>query len=208
VAASARLTPALRPRARLALGAGVLALAAAGILAATLAARGPGRSEAPIGAPRASAPVRFHADGFSIAYPPTWTRVPSGDPQVALLVRAPGGGEALLVRMTQLALAVPRVRRAELPVLRALTDRLVHADPGVHLVQPPAEVLIDGVPGWAYAYTEAGPSGGTRLAHVHYFLFAGRTLVALVFQVSRPSRLRTVSPSLATIAASFRTTAG
>jgi hypothetical protein len=46
-----------------------------------------------------------------------------------------------------------------------------------------------------------------RIGHVHYFLFTGGTLIALVFQVGDAGHLGAVAPALARIATTFRTVA-
>jgi hypothetical protein len=177
------------------------ALTPAAAPAATPGVAPPARSTATT----AAGLTRFHDGtlGFSITYPSSWRRLSSGDPQVPLLASSPGGAEALLVRTTHLGLTVGAVTMGELPKLLPLTNRLVHADPGVHLLLPAAEVRLGGLPGYAYVYTEAGSARGARIAHVHYFLFSGPALIALVFQVSNASRLTAVSPVIERIARTF-----
>jgi hypothetical protein len=156
--------------------------------------------------PTRTTPLRRAPPSFSISYPRGWTRLPSTDPQVALLATSPGRALALLVRVIPLGLSVTHVGLPQLPTLRPLTDRLVHADRGIELLQPPAEVDIHGLVGWAYVYTERDAVTRHRVAHVHYFIFRGPTLLALVFQVAEANRLRNLAPSLARIAATLRVT--
>lgn len=144
---------------------------------------------------------------FAISYPAGWTRLVSSDPQVPLLVAAPGHTEALLIRVSHLGLAARRITQSQLPALRPLTNRLVHTNPRVRLLQPPAEVKLGGLAGWAYAYTTTSGAHGARIGHVHYFLFSGGTLIALVFQVGDAGRLSALAPALARIAGTFRTVA-
>jgi hypothetical protein len=217
---AARLSVTRTTRQRPALGlAALIAIAVAGVIvllatggSGTGASRS-GRSRAdraiarPISTPIAAGMATFTdpAARFAISYPASWTRLVSTDRQIPLLVAAPGHSEAMLVRVTHLGLAAGPITQGQLPALRPLTNRLVDADARVRLLQPPAEVRLGGLPGWAYAYTAANGAHGTRIGHVHYFLFAGGTLIALVFQVGDAGHLGAVAPALARIAASFRT---
>lgn len=142
------------------------------------------------------------AAGFAISYPSDWASRATATAQLPLLVSSPGGAEALLVRVTDLGLTARHVTLRQLPDLLPLTNRLVNADPRAHLLQRPATVDLGGLPGYAYVYTEAA-ARGPRLAHVEYFLFSGPTMIALVFQVSRASRLTADGRALARIAATF-----
>ena len=206
------MTPATRQRSTLGLVA-LVAIAVLGVIV-LLATGGAGTRahRRPIARPTTTPIVsgtRTFTDPaarFAISYPASWTRLVSPDASVALLVAAPGRSEAMLVRVTHLGLVNRRITLSQLPTLRPLTDRLVHADSGVRLLQPPAEVQLGGVPGWAYAYTAASGPNGARIGHVHYFLFAGGTLIAIVFQVGDAAHMAALAPALARIARTFRTT--
>jgi hypothetical protein len=148
---------------------------------------------------------RDPAVGFSISYPSSWRRLSSPDSQVPLLLSSPGGSEALLIRVTRLGLSVPTVTLRDLPTLLPLTNRLVDAGSHVHQLQPPAEVELGGLPGYGYAYTSAGSSRTSRLAHVQYFLFSGGTLISLVFQTRDPGRLTAAGRGFLRVAETFKT---
>jgi hypothetical protein len=153
----------------------------------------------------AAVPVRVQAGALrlSLRFPRAWRRVASSDPQVPLLIASPGDADALLVRITSLGLGVHQVTLAQLPTLKPLTDRLIAADRRTRLLGPPVEVDIDRLPGYAYVYTLPSAAASARSAHVHYFLFDGPTVIALVFQVADARRLHAVAPALARIAATL-----
>jgi len=187
------------------------------LVAATAVGRGivssPAPAPAPAPAPRAPAGVsprapadppdyvRFRDDrgGFSIAYPESWSRVPSRDPEVKLLVAA-GRATSLLVRAAPVGLDVTA---ETLPIVRDLTDRLVRADGRVRLRGEPRPLVLDGLPGYRYDYTFATPSG-ERGAHVHYFLFKDGQMITLVFQAQPAARLDRDSPLFERVTATFR----
>ncbi len=145
------------------------------------------------------------AAGFSIAYPSSWARVASTDKGVPLLAKGPGAEQALLVRVTTgLGLSVSKVTVRGLPALRPLTDRLVHADARARLLLRPAEVQVGGLPGWVYVYAQVGGAPSSRVAHIQYFLFAGTTLITLVFQATHADRLTADAPTFGRIAKTFK----
>jgi hypothetical protein len=136
---------------------------------------------------------------FSIAYPRSWSRVPSDDPEVELLV-AEGRATSMLVRVTPVGLDVTR---ETLPIVRDLTDSLVRADGRVRLRNEPQPLVLEGLPGYRYDYTfdtTRGESG----AHVHYFLFKGAQMITLVFQVLPARGLEKLTPVFDQVLKSFR----
>lgn len=141
---------------------------------------------------------------FSLALPGGWQRLPDPDPQIALLAADRDRSLALLVRVTALGLPNRRVTLAELPAFRPLADRLITSDPRVRLLLPPAEVEIHGLVGYAYVYVERATPAAAPDAHIHYLLFDGARLVALVFQLSHPAQLHALAPALARIAGTLR----
>lgn len=146
--------------------------------------------------------VSFNApeSGFSIAYPAGWKRLQSADKQVRLLV-ADGAAASLLVRVAPLGI---EVTTETLPQTRELTDSLVRADRGVELLTQPQPVTLDGLPGYRYLYTYAAGPGRGRGAHVHYFVFQGKQLTTLVFQVPGLGALKRELDALDRIAGTFR----
>ncbi len=151
--------------------------------------------------------TRFSDPGLlSISYPSRWSRLPSGDPQVPLLVSSPDHAEALLLRVTRIGLAVRTVTLRELPKLRPLTDHIIGADPNAHLVQPVREAVLGGLPGFLYVYTATGKLRGPGIGHVHYFFFRGQTLIQLVFQAAQSSRLQAAAHDFERIEATFKAT--
>ena len=192
---AARRTGSLRPFAASALGCGVLAVAVVLLAGSPHPAPPPG--------------TRLFTDravGFALSYPTSWTALRASDPQVALLATDRSRSLALLVRATPLGIHVRDVTLADLPDLRPLTDRLIRADRRAHQLEEPAEVEIHGLAGFAYVSTERPAPTTPPVAHIHYFLFDGPTLIALVFQIEHPARLRAVAPALARIAATLHPT--
>lgn len=163
-------------------------------------------SSSPTGAPaRAdSGFIRFRdtAADLSILQPASWRRLPSPDPEVRLL--AEGDGSSMLVRMADLGIEVgpESVRTA-----KRLTDELVRSAGGTRMLRPPQRVTLAGLPGYLYLYTFRNATTGERGAHAHYFLFRGRTLIAIVFQTAPADRLLTLAPAFDRIGESLRLTA-
>jgi len=147
--------------------------------------------------------VRFRdvRAGFSIAYPEGWARVASGDADVQLLV-GKGRATSLLVRVAPSPLGAG-VTAETLPIVRGLTDSLVRADGRVQLLGEPQPLVLDGLPGYRYAYTFATSSGKPG-AHLHYFLFKGKRIITLVLQTLPAQRLEQELPLLQRVAATFQ----
>lgn len=144
--------------------------------------------------------VRFHetvAD-VSLSYPASWTRRRATDDEIPLVVVAPDGSTSLLVRRTVTGLE--EVTRKTLAIVKKYTDPLIRADKRVKLLEPARPIELGGLPGWRYRYTYGDREG----AHDHYFLFKRGRLVALVFQVTPPSRLEAFTPQFERIARSVR----
>ncbi len=152
--------------------------------------------------PDPSGYVRFRSRNaevpFSIAYPRSWSRVPSDDPQVELIV-AEGRAASMLVRVTPVGLTVTR---ETLPIVRDLTDRLVRADGRVRLTNQPRPLVLAGLPGYRYDYTFDTATGEPG-AHVHYFLFKEGQMITMVFQTLPARRLEKYLPVFDRIVSTF-----
>ncbi len=135
---------------------------------------------------------------FSIAYPASWQRLRSGSAGVELLARR--GGASLLVRTVPTGFTFGP---SNLVAARALTDTIVAAGTGVRLLGRPARVRLGGLDGFAYTYSFAAP-GGERGAHVHYLLFDGTRLIAVVLQALPADELARAGPVFAQILGTFR----
>lgn len=134
------------------------------------------------------------------AYPAGWRRLPSGDPQIVLLV-AGAGGASLLVRETPLSAAVgPQ----NLAAGKRLATQIVRSGDDEIPIRPPQEVTLGGLPGYLYLYSFWNQGSGQRGAHAHYFLFDGRVMVTLVFQALPATRIVALAPLFDRIAATFR----
>ena len=167
-------------------------------------AAAPTPAPVPAAPPAATPPnyVRFRdaAAGFSIAYPRSWSRFASPDSEVALLAAAKGRATSLAVRVKTVGLSVtPQT----LPIARNLTDALVRADGRVQLLAEPQPLLLDGLPGYRYAYTFVKANGGAG-GHLHYFVFKGKRIITLVLQALPAQRLEQDLPLLERIAQTFR----
>lgn len=136
---------------------------------------------------------------FSIAYPGSWSRVSSPDPEVQLLVTQ-GRARSLLARVAPVGLDVTS---ETLPIVRDLTDSLVRADGRVQLLGEPQPLVLDGLPGYRYVYTFK-TSSGQQGAHVHYFLFKDQRIITLVLQTLPAQRLEQDLPLVKRIAQTFR----
>lgn len=135
--------------------------------------------------------VRFHdaAGGITISRPAGWQRVASPDPEVRLL--AEGEDSSMMVRMSDVG---TEVGPESLDAARRLTDKLVRSTRQAKLLRRPKRVALGGLPGYLYLYTFGNASTGERGAHAHYFLFRGRTLITIVFQVVPAQGLTRLAP--------------
>jgi hypothetical protein len=148
--------------------------------------------------------VTFKDDrqGLAISYPPTWQRIASPDPRVALVT---GTAEvSLLMRTREIgtAVGVKDLERA-----KVLTDRLVAKAERVRQLRPPRHIdNLGGLPGWLYIYSFYDPATKLRGAHAHYFLFRGKEMVTLVFQTVPSESFSTYAPLFDRIAGTFMAT--
>lgn len=149
-------------------------------------------------------PTKFTsaAVGLTIAYPATWTRLQSRDPQV-LLVAALSPSVSLSLRASKSQLK--DVTAQSLPVVKELTDDLVAADKRAKLLNAAEPIEVGGLPGYRYRYTYPTKDGGTG-AHVHYFLFKHDLLLQLVFQALPARALNQLEPTFDRIAGSLKST--
>lgn len=138
--------------------------------------------------------------GFALSYPKSWTRLQSGDPQVAL-VAAKDAQESFLVRVVELDAAVGP---EQLPAARQLADRIVTSDKSVKLLDQPAQIELAGLPGYFYFYTFDDPASKQKGAHSHIFLFDGNKMITIVFQAVPVEHFRQVAPTFDQITNSFR----
>ncbi len=137
--------------------------------------------------------------GFSIAYPASWQRLRSKSAGVELLARR--GGASLLVRTVPTGFIFGP---SNLVAARALTDTIVAAGTGVRLLASPARIRLGGLDGFAYTYSFAAAPGAERGAHVHYLLFDGTRLIAVVLQALPADELARAGPVFAQILGTFR----
>jgi eukaryotic-like serine/threonine-protein kinase len=138
--------------------------------------------------------------GFSVAYPGSWERLESSDPQVRL-VATPNGRDSLLVRVLQPGFAVTEdnLRQA-----KTLTDSLVRAGRNVKILAKPEPIRLGGLPGLFYFYSFRDSGTGKRGVHSHYFLFRGETMITIVFQALPTKSFPELAPIFDQVANSFR----
>lgn len=176
----------------------VIALAAAAIARELVSSSDPSKPEKA----KSGGFVRFSdaEAGFSISYPRSWRRLPSGDSQVRLIVAA-GGGASLLVRTAPLGL---RVRPETLSSAKKVTDRLVRSVRNVKLLRRAQQISLGGLPGYLYLYTFRDLGTKQRGAHAHYFLFRGEMMFTLVFQALPSTTFGGLAPLFDRIGNTFR----
>jgi hypothetical protein len=152
--------------------------------------------------PPTSLPTVSFADrrtGIRLAYPRTWTRLPSHDPTVPLLVSSRDGA-SLQVRGVQLSQTITGPRLA---VIRDATGLLIKARPQVKIIAGPRLLADNGLPGFLYIYTFYDPISRQRVGHSQISLFSGRRMYTLVFQTARETGLTRFAMLFDKITASF-----
>lgn len=205
-----KLWDAIRRRRVLAIIIGVLLVA--GLASGVLVGRGILTPEEPAKATNASAnsatdakPADFTAfrselAGFELAYPTSWSKLDTQDPQVLLLV-SQGTQDSFLVRALELQAPVgPQ----ELPAAKQLTDQIVTSNETVEMVAEPKQIELGGLPGFFYFYSFKDTASGQEGAHSHYFLFNGKTMISLVFQSLPKEHFPTSAPTFDKITSTFR----
>jgi hypothetical protein len=137
--------------------------------------------------------------GFELAYPTSWSKLTSKDPQVLLLL-AQGTQDSFLVRSSELQAPVGR---EQLPAAKQVTDKIVNANKTVQMIAEPKQIELGGLPGFFYFYSFKDPTSGQEGVHSHYFLFNGKTMISLVFQAIPKDRFTTSAQTFDKITATF-----
>ncbi len=137
---------------------------------------------------------------FAVSYPRSWQRVPSSDPQVALLVLAGRGSrDSMLVRV------VPRpesLNPSNLAQAEKITDALVSSsDVRTRLS---VRLTLDGLPGLYYLYKFGKPGTPSYGIHAHYFLFGKSKMYVIVFQALPDDHYVDLAPIWDRITRSFQ----
>ena len=183
-----------RSRGGLKLAASVLALAVAIVgawfylspdsaEAPTAPAQAPGAAPAaPQAAPAGERKLVDKKAGYQVMYPDTWTEVTDAAGIV-------GGSDGHIIRITDknafsirtfpLQQAVSSSTR--LSDMRAVTDAILSNPDAKLTVLDVRQVKVNGLPAVYYLYYF--PDGNQRGVHAHYFVFDGKKMHALVFQV-------------------------
>jgi hypothetical protein len=175
-------------------GLGLVLLAGAGALIASVRDTGGGRMPASTEArnvnntpapaqPEELVEFRNEQAGFALSYPSAWIRATAPNPQIVLVAAeqepAKNRGGSILVRVTPLDAPVTK---AQLSEARKATDAIVASSEGVALRAEPAETEQGGLPGLYYLYSFRDPISGLTGVHSHFFLFKDKAMISLVFQ--------------------------
>ena len=119
--------------------------------------------------------------GYEITYPDTWTEVTDA-------AGIAGGSDGHIIRITNKNAFSLRtfplqqaVSTASLGDMRAVTDAILSNPDAKLTVLDVRQVKINGLPAVYYLYYF--PDGNERGIHAHYFVFNGKKMHALVFQV-------------------------
>ncbi|HVM13973.1 MAG TPA: PsbP-related protein [Egibacteraceae bacterium] len=137
--------------------------------------------------------------GFAISYPEGWQRVPTGDPQVRLLVTR-DRLSSILVRVAELDV---EVTAEDLPAIRSFTDGIVQQGQDVEVRADPTQVRISGLPGISYLYTFQDSATDQEGVHLHYFLFDDATMYTMVMQALPTEAFAELAPTFDAVADSF-----
>lgn len=147
--------------------------------------------------------------GFSIKLPRDWMffEQDQADPEIRMVVGAPGTQNNLRVRVT--ALEAPVVINSETPEsviaeLQAQFDQYIDQGESVKEVLQRQRVNINGVQGWEYLYTFTDQPTGDDGIHSHFFLLGGERLYVLVFQVLPASNYEDYARTFDEIITSFQ----
>jgi hypothetical protein len=200
-----KLWDAIRRRRVLAIVIGVLVVA--GLAAGVIFGRGLLTSEEPAKAANASTNAipadftvfRSEQAGFELAYPTSWSKLNTKDPQILLLV-SQGTEDSFLVR--SLELQTP-VGPPQLAAAKQLTDQIVNSNKTIQMVTEPKQIELGGLPGFFYFYSFKDAATGQDGAHSHYFLFNGKTMISLVFQALPKEHFAASAPTFDKITATF-----
>ena len=149
--------------------------------------------------------VRFKDDvaKYSIAYPGSWTKLPSpaNDPEVSLLVMA-DRSTSLLVRSS--ALGFENVTTKTLPIVRKFTDGLVAEDPRVQSLVDPVPSSSAGCRAIATATPTAPAPAAARTTTTSSSRTPARASSSSSSRRPRPSHLPAVTDAFQRIAATFK----
>jgi len=161
----------------------------------------PAAASPPPAPPPGFVEFRDPPSGFALAYPAAWTRLPSPDPQVPLLV-AQGDQGSFQVRVV--GLDTP-VAPQDLGALKQLTDQIITNSGGsAKLLAQPQQILLAGLPGYLYLYSFQDAGSGQTGVHSQVFLFKGKMMISLVFQAVPADQFQGLAPTFDQITGSFR----
>jgi hypothetical protein len=143
---------------------------------------------------------RSEQGGFELAYPASWSKLTTKDPQVLLLV-SQGTEDSFLVRSMELKTPVGP---PQLAAAKQLTDQIVSSNKTVQMVTEPKQIELGGLPGFFYFYSFKDTASGQDGVHSHYFLFNGKTMLSLVFQALPKDHFADSAPTFDKITSTFR----
>lgn len=148
---------------------------------------------------------RDPAEGFSISYPKTWTRVVPPGNGLALLLNA-GGDDAVSVRVFGTQSPVKTAK--DLAAIKSVTDGILGQAGTTIQVLKQQSFTLNGMPGYYYLYTFPGTNGASGGVHAQYFVFQGRAMNELLFQAVPASDFARLAPVFDQVANTFHSTPG
>ncbi|HWH35507.1 MAG TPA: hypothetical protein VNT56_09355 [Acidimicrobiales bacterium] len=137
--------------------------------------------------------------GISLQHPESW--VPLRRPQGSMrLVLSAGGDSSLMIRVEPIETVIDTAE--ELTDVQAVTDRIAGAEP-IQVVQRQA-LEVNGMPGIFYLGRFTDEASGTQVVNAHYFLFKGKTMHVVLFQVAPEDDFDELAPVFDRVLASFQ----
>ncbi|MDQ3354578.1 MAG: hypothetical protein M3507_08915 [Actinomycetota bacterium] len=122
---------------------------------------------------------RDEATGFTLAHPETWVPIARPEKDMRLVLSA-GADSSLLVRYNLNDEAVDT--SADLEKVRAFTDLVAEGTEGAQVVKRQA-FNLHGINGISYLSRYTNEETGRPLVNAHYFLFQGRKMFTVLFQI-------------------------
>lgn len=132
------------------------------------------------GMPEGYRKYRDEATGFTLAHPETWVPIARPDENRRLLLSA-GGDNSLSVRYN--LNDEPVDTEADLQKALPVTDRLAQGTEGAKVVKRQA-FNLHGINGISYLSRFTDEETGRSLVNAQYFLFQGRKMFIVLFQVA------------------------
>lgn len=137
--------------------------------------------------------------GISLQHPQSWVPLARPEQSRRLLLSA-GGDSSLMVRVEPIEEVIDTAE--ELNAVQAVTDRIAGGE-DIQVVQRQA-LEVNGMPGIFYLGRFTDEASGTKVVNAHYFLFKGKTMHVLLFQVAPEEDFERLAPVFDKVLASFQ----